>query len=55
MRKKPQSLPKVKTLRLGVKALSQIARKLDTGSTLVFKNPDGTEREVIIPKLGLGK
>ena len=46
-------LPKVGTLRFGISMLAQIVRELDKGGKLVFKNPDGTEREIIIPQLGL--
>lgn len=31
--------------------MSEVARELDKGGTLVFRNPDGTEREVHIPQL----
>lgn len=52
---RPLKVPSVKTLRLGVSVLAQIVAILDKGGELVFRNPDGTERRVVIPKLGLGR
>jgi hypothetical protein len=54
-RKDQVSMPKIESLRLGIKMLAIIAKELDKGGTLVFRNKDGTEREIKIPQLGLGR
>jgi len=52
---KDLDLTKTGALKFGVLLLAAIAKELDKGNKLVFKNQDGTEREIIIPQLGLGK
>ena len=39
----------LRNLRSGLSTLAEISRELDIGGTLIFRNPDGTERRVVIP------
>ena len=55
IRSRPTSSITEADLRKVLRGAVRAVRALNTGSTLVFKDPDGTEREVVIPKLELGR